>query len=579
MPPGEKPGAPLTKDGARNDPGTAERLALGAIVVLILGLGAWACLGPEERIGFLLYDDAYYYLGVARNLAHGAGSTFDGINPTNGYHPLWCWMLVGLLRVVDDPGVAVRCAGLLWFALAAAAPLVLWWAVRPRTGPAGAVAAAALFGLQPIVALGLARPNGLETALYALLIALFIGLFERVASRPMPASWRTLAGLGIVLGLVVLARLDGGMLAVAAAILLLAHGWRRWGARATLARVAVLATVATVVAAPSLAWNAARFGSPVPVSGRLISIYAARERARLGGALSAGFLRRRAYHGLRSVPVLLARGAAADTPMEGTVRRLGDAASLLTLLGAGGLIAAAFVRRRRRGAPPADALALLTLFGLLHYSVYALWLWTAGEETYRLYYFMPEVMLVSVAAASVVGPWLDRRLRRPIPRRALAAVVLGLLALHLVDATTARPEWRNATAGRLADRYIYGWVRRTLPPDAVLGARDAGKLGFFSGRPVVNLDGLINDQHLLAAIESGREDDYIYASPIRYVLSDRPWLDGFDPRHPERPPEPRTGLGETLYRLGSRPDCRLRAVEDADGDWVVTEVVRGATGG
>src|SRR5678815_5598767 len=119
-----------------------ELFAVAAVVLTILCVGIFACLGPEERIVFLLYDDAFYYLGVARHLAAGAGSTFDGLHATNGYHPLWCWALVPLLRAASDPGTAVRLAGLLWFALAAAVPAALWWVLRPRTGPTGAALAA-----------------------------------------------------------------------------------------------------------------------------------------------------------------------------------------------------------------------------------------------------------------------------------------------------------------------------------------------------------------------------------------------------------------------------------------------------
>jgi hypothetical protein len=37
-------------------------------------------------------DDAYYYFIVARNVAAGHGFTFDLINPTNGFHPLWLFI-------------------------------------------------------------------------------------------------------------------------------------------------------------------------------------------------------------------------------------------------------------------------------------------------------------------------------------------------------------------------------------------------------------------------------------------------------------------------------------------------------
>ena len=34
-------------------------------------------------------DDAFYYFVTARNVSEGLGFTFDGMNPTNGFHPLW----------------------------------------------------------------------------------------------------------------------------------------------------------------------------------------------------------------------------------------------------------------------------------------------------------------------------------------------------------------------------------------------------------------------------------------------------------------------------------------------------------
>jgi len=42
---------------------------------------------------YFFEDDFFYYLKIAQNLAHGAGSTFNGIVTTNGYHPLWLSIL------------------------------------------------------------------------------------------------------------------------------------------------------------------------------------------------------------------------------------------------------------------------------------------------------------------------------------------------------------------------------------------------------------------------------------------------------------------------------------------------------
>ena len=541
-----------------------ETAAVAAVVLAVLCLGIRACLGPEERIVFLLYDDAYYYLGVARHLAAGAGSTFDGLHATNGYHPLWCWMLVPLLRAVPDPGAAVRLAGLLWFALAAAVPVALWWALRPRTGPAGAALAAALAGLLPWLPPGLARPSGLETPLYALLICLFAGAWER---RIAGAGASRAFLLGLLLGATILARFDAGMLALAAAALLLAQ--RRF--RPLMA----LALGAVVVAGPSLAWNVARFGSPLPVSGQVISLEAAHERARLGGALSLRNVRHRAVVSLRDIPAGLAGAAVEGTPLERPLRRHAAMAALVALVLAAAAGVGALVRRRRRGDAGDDALVLLLLFALLHGAAYGAWLWTSGEARYRLYYFLPQTLALAACAGAALGPWLWRRVPwRPL-RAALTFLLVAGLVVHLVHQARARWQQAGDDPRPVASRYIYGWVADHLPHDAVLGARDAGRLGWFAPQRVVNLDGLINDAEMVAVLRDGREADYLLRSPIRYVLMDRPWLLGFDPSHPDTPPREPGGLPQALFELHQRPHVDVREVPGATEDWVVTEIVRG----
>ena len=42
-----------------------------------------------------LADDAFYYFQIARHVAQGLGPTFDGLAPTNGFHPLYLLILSG----------------------------------------------------------------------------------------------------------------------------------------------------------------------------------------------------------------------------------------------------------------------------------------------------------------------------------------------------------------------------------------------------------------------------------------------------------------------------------------------------
>src|SRR5690349_4998373 len=54
-------------------------------------------------------DDSFYYYQIARNVVLGNGFTFDGINSTNGWHPLYMFVSI-LVQWVGGPGsdMAIR---------------------------------------------------------------------------------------------------------------------------------------------------------------------------------------------------------------------------------------------------------------------------------------------------------------------------------------------------------------------------------------------------------------------------------------------------------------------------------------
>lgn len=513
-------------------------------------VGLRACLGDEERIAFLLYDDAYYYLGVAKHLASAGTSTFDGLHATNGYHPLWCALLVPVVGAIHDPGLAVRAAGLLWFLLAACVPFAAWWALRRRLGDDVAAWAAIVAALEPWIALALARPNGLETPLYALAILVVLGAADRVLGGEQPPSLAEAGLLGGLLGASVLARLDAGALAVAVAILIATRGTKAWGVRVAALRLAVVTALALAIAGPSLAWNEAKFGSVLPVSGRVVALDAARERAELGGAAAPAYLARRTRYALADIPASLVRRAALGLPGEPLVARAGwgsGAAAVAILIAAGW----AAWRKRCPCRPSAgDPVTLLALFAAMHYAAYALWLWTPGEDVYRAYYFLPEILLASLLA----GWWLARA------GKTIAIAACAILALHLVVESERYLRLLDTHPGRVADRFIYGWIEEHLPASAVLGARDAGKLGWFSRRTVVDLDGLISDAAFVEVLREGREGAYVCDSPIDFVLIDRPYLAGY------------------LDELRKTATCSFRDLDPSSKDWAVVEVERTAGG-
>src|SRR4030095_11751530 len=106
----------------------------------------------------------------------------------------------------------------------------------------------------------------------------------------------------------------------------------------------------------------------------------------LGGALSAANVSRRVRYAIADIPAVSARRAALGVPGESLIARAGIVTGIALILGLGAL--GLFAWRRRCDGPPSagDPALVLAAFAVLHYAVYAFWLWTPGEDVYRAYY-------------------------------------------------------------------------------------------------------------------------------------------------------------------------------------------------
>ncbi|MCP4539563.1 MAG: hypothetical protein GY832_20705 [Chloroflexi bacterium] len=80
--------------------------------VTVVGIVLWLLLSWVSLsflMEYLVSDDAFYYFTIARNAVRGHGVTFDGVTPTNGFHPLWLVSLLPIYRVAGgDAELALR---------------------------------------------------------------------------------------------------------------------------------------------------------------------------------------------------------------------------------------------------------------------------------------------------------------------------------------------------------------------------------------------------------------------------------------------------------------------------------------
>ena len=73
------------------------------LALFMLGITLSLCVAfsnVNHLVRWFNIDDGFFYFKVARNVANGLGFTFDGINRTNGFHPLWMAVCIAVYSIV-----------------------------------------------------------------------------------------------------------------------------------------------------------------------------------------------------------------------------------------------------------------------------------------------------------------------------------------------------------------------------------------------------------------------------------------------------------------------------------------------
>lgn len=417
-------------------------------------------------------DDTFYYFKTARNLSRGLGSTFDGLNPTNGYHPLWLVLLTAMSSLVgDDMAVFTRIVFTLQIALVWAGGLVL---SRIRTaGGTRVLWPLALAMLNPFVAKIVLC--GQETALQFLLSSVALWYWWSLRSEPVlchPLEW---ARLALVCALVTFARLDGIFFCavlLGMPFVLPSDVERAAGLGARLRRAALGLLVFEAGLLPYFAFNYLRFGHLGPVSGDIKLHLDHDEVAAPAARLAVSVL-----------SVALALGFWA-------------------------------VARRKRGRP----LALLApaVGACLFLAVYNFGV--RGEMSpslIRIWYLEPHLL----AAVIVTGVVLERPVLRSRGARAMGSIAFTGWLVVCGLAWRYRVEPRSYALYAAAER-CSRWFEKNASPGTVGAAWDAGFAAAFTQKPVMNLDGLISSWEFKQRyLDLGKVDAFIFErQPVDYVI-------------------------------------------------------------
>ncbi len=182
------------------------------LVAAILGINLYAALSDAYNLpnAWFVRDDAYYYFKVAQNITEGKGSSFDGINPTNGYHPLWMLVCIPIFALARfDLILPLRILVVVIAIFNAATAVLIYRLVRDNLSRAVGMAAASFWAFS-IHIQSVAYKLGLETPLAAFGIVLLLhnlSKFEK-SWRTQPVTSRQIIVLALSAALAMFSRLD-----------------------------------------------------------------------------------------------------------------------------------------------------------------------------------------------------------------------------------------------------------------------------------------------------------------------------------------------------------------------------------
>jgi len=198
------------------------------LILAVISISLYAALSDAQNLSLRWFtrDDAYYYFKVAQNISEGHGSTFDGINPTNGYHPLWLLVCVPIFVLARfDLILPLRVLLVVMGGLSAATGVLLYRLIGKVFAPAIGAITALYWVFSPDI-LNRFYQQGLETGIAAFFAVLLVyKLFEFEKSwRSNGTTRKQLASLGLIAALALFSRLDLVFLVVMAGIWIVFRG-------------------------------------------------------------------------------------------------------------------------------------------------------------------------------------------------------------------------------------------------------------------------------------------------------------------------------------------------------------------
>ena len=447
----------------------------GLLLIVYLAVLLWRfSYRPGLYLSFFT-DDFFYYVEVARHLACCGFSSFNGIQPTNGYHPLWLLAITALYSAFGGRLAFLVAVVLLIWLLVAGTYFAIRRAQQSLLPNAPIGVAFALFSITYMAVLS---RTGMEISLALFFLAVF---YRRMAAQPLESqTWRQALISGLVASCLVLSRIDCCMIVFTYGVLglLAPYGTRRAYLRKMLFFAIGLAPVAIY-----LAINHFEFHTLLPISGMAKNL------------------------------------KTTALPSASTIRRVlrPDVINLSFTFPSIAIAALYLLRWRRTEGVAAERVRLCVL---VHPVLFYATLSFTSDWPIWTWYLYPLVPVAALIGPKTFSGWRWPQARLVVTAATAAVCIFGLgtmLGLGRLN-PVAVAVYRSAAqlqgfAASHPGRYAMG--------DA------AGTAAYLTGQPIIQMEGLMEDRPFLRRIQ--RQQSLTEALPelgVDYYVTDAARKDG-----------------------------------------------------
>lgn len=447
---------------------------------------------------YWLFEDYGYSFKIARNIALGVGETFDGVIPTNGYQPLFAWIIAPIYMLARNDLITPVYIALVMLSIFNVATGYLIYLIVLKISRQKLCALAALIYWSLNIAIARNGTIGLETGLstfMATLLTYFAMCAEWTSIKPLGAT-----AIGVWAGLAFLSRVDAILIFPAITLALISTQEKTL---AKVNRILLVSAGAALIITPYLLWNIFTHGHALPESSIVTS---GRSNLMDASHLFTDDWQEKINHSLFVLVGMIQgkstiNGWAPSPDIQGQAQVFAFEFCM-----AGALAITIFTRQNNKN---------LILFFTLILLIFAYSIFHHGQyERYHL----NAVMIWTILSFSCLAQLLRR-----IPKKFSTPISAMLALVAAAPVVNAAPQLLTTFAQPAGWKSGIDALNKMASDGDVVSGLQTGNLGYLyqKGR-AINLDGVVNKE-ARAAKNQGKMEEYFRANKIRYFADELAW--------------------------------------------------------